>query len=171
MALLKLDLSDDSQNTSKPKTIVSASGSNINSDHTILMEKFKALTTKIDSEFLKIRKELKDMRDGRDVEFIEEYEIKPILTMPNPSLIMFNSPIGSPFPKDYTVHIPKIQEKVFKHDKMLNHVDDEELKSFVEKDEVGLPKEPNKEWKLNEKVVPATKTFINIDGTRLKFPT
>ncbi|GJX28631.1 hypothetical protein Tco_0236710 [Tanacetum coccineum] len=61
--LLKLDFSNDSQNP-KPKTVVSASRSNINTNHAILMEKFKALATKIDSKFLFIRKELKEMRDG-----------------------------------------------------------------------------------------------------------
>nr|GEX57830.1 reverse transcriptase domain-containing protein [Tanacetum cinerariifolium] len=50
--LLKLDFSDDSQNNPKPKTIVSVSGSNTNFDHAILMEKFNALATKIDFEFL-----------------------------------------------------------------------------------------------------------------------
>ncbi|GJX63830.1 reverse transcriptase domain-containing protein [Tanacetum coccineum] len=63
--LLKLDFSGESQNDPKPKTVVSAGGSNINDDHAILMEKFEALATKIDSEFLKIRKELKEMRDCR----------------------------------------------------------------------------------------------------------
>ncbi|GJU25197.1 hypothetical protein Tco_1163818 [Tanacetum coccineum] len=63
--LLKLDFLDDSQNSPKLKTVVSADGNNIDSNHAITMEKFKALTTKIDSEFLKIRKELKEMRDGR----------------------------------------------------------------------------------------------------------
>ncbi|GJT45962.1 reverse transcriptase domain-containing protein [Tanacetum coccineum] len=62
--LLKLDFSKESQNP-KPKTIVSSGGSNINSDPVILVEKFKTLTTKIDSEILIIKKELKEMRDGR----------------------------------------------------------------------------------------------------------
>nr|GEW28398.1 reverse transcriptase domain-containing protein [Tanacetum cinerariifolium] len=61
--LLKLNFLEDSQNT-KPKTVVPADGNNINSNHAILMEKFKALASKIDSEFLIIRKELKEMRDG-----------------------------------------------------------------------------------------------------------
>ncbi|GJR37990.1 hypothetical protein Tco_1213674 [Tanacetum coccineum] len=60
--LLKLNLSMSSQNP-KPKTVVSAIGSNINPGHSILMENFEALTTKINSELLKIRKELKEMRD------------------------------------------------------------------------------------------------------------
>ncbi|GJT86786.1 reverse transcriptase domain-containing protein [Tanacetum coccineum] len=63
--LLKLDFSSDSQNNPKPKTIVSTGGSNINPDHAILMDKIEVLATKIDSEFLKIRKDLKEMRDGR----------------------------------------------------------------------------------------------------------
>ncbi|GJV46139.1 hypothetical protein Tco_1430675 [Tanacetum coccineum] len=62
---LKLDFSISSQNDPKPKTVVSTGGGNIKSDHAMLMEKFKALATKIDSEFLIIRKELKEMRDGR----------------------------------------------------------------------------------------------------------
>ncbi|GKA70497.1 hypothetical protein Tco_0776636 [Tanacetum coccineum] len=62
---LKLDLTDDFQNEHKPKTIVSAGGSNINPDHAILMDKFDALSTKINFEFLKIRKDLNKIRDGR----------------------------------------------------------------------------------------------------------
>ncbi|GKD03369.1 reverse transcriptase domain-containing protein [Tanacetum coccineum] len=62
--LLKLDFSDDSQNNPNPKTVVSAGGSNIIAYHEILMEKFEALATKIDSKFLIIRKELKETRDG-----------------------------------------------------------------------------------------------------------
>ncbi|GJV37625.1 reverse transcriptase domain-containing protein [Tanacetum coccineum] len=61
---LNLDFMKDSQNP-KPKIVVSAGGSNINPDHELLVDKFKSLATKIDSEFLKIRKELKEMRDGR----------------------------------------------------------------------------------------------------------
>ncbi|GJX52380.1 hypothetical protein Tco_0280749 [Tanacetum coccineum] len=61
--LLKLDFSGKFQIS--PKTVVSAGGSNINSYHAKLMEKFKDLVTKIDSEFMIIRKELKEMRDGR----------------------------------------------------------------------------------------------------------
>ncbi|GJS14885.1 reverse transcriptase domain-containing protein [Tanacetum coccineum] len=63
--LLKLDFSDDSQNIPKLKTVVYAGGSNINSSHEILMEKIEALATKISFEFLIIRKEIKEMRDGR----------------------------------------------------------------------------------------------------------
>ncbi|GKA27044.1 hypothetical protein Tco_0713212 [Tanacetum coccineum] len=63
--LLKLDFSEESQNIPKPKTVVSASGSNIDSYHAILLDKFEAIATKINFEFLIIRKELKEMRDGR----------------------------------------------------------------------------------------------------------
>ncbi|GJS35938.1 reverse transcriptase domain-containing protein [Tanacetum coccineum] len=62
--LLKLDFLKDSQNP-KAKTVVSVGGSNINSIHEILTEKLEALARKINSEFLIIRKELKEMRDGR----------------------------------------------------------------------------------------------------------
>ncbi|GJZ16485.1 hypothetical protein Tco_0552162 [Tanacetum coccineum] len=63
--LLKLDFSDDSQNDRKPKTVFSAGGSNIIPDHELLTKKFEALATKIDFELFNIRKELKEMRDGR----------------------------------------------------------------------------------------------------------
>ncbi|GKC61344.1 hypothetical protein Tco_1088942 [Tanacetum coccineum] len=56
MVLLKLDFSEESQNSPNPKIIVSAGGSKINSDQELLLEKFKALATKTDFEFLKIRK-------------------------------------------------------------------------------------------------------------------
>ncbi|GJR14102.1 reverse transcriptase domain-containing protein [Tanacetum coccineum] len=59
--LLKLNFSGKSQNRPKLKTVVFFGGNNINLDHSILMEKFKALATKIDSEFLIIGKELKKM--------------------------------------------------------------------------------------------------------------
>ncbi|GJT37242.1 reverse transcriptase domain-containing protein [Tanacetum coccineum] len=59
--LLKLDFSDDSQNNPKPKTTIFAGESNINFDHAILMEKFEALAIKIDSGFLKIKNEFKEM--------------------------------------------------------------------------------------------------------------
>ncbi|GJR71730.1 hypothetical protein Tco_0830432 [Tanacetum coccineum] len=155
------------------ETIASISGSNINSNHAILMEKFEALAIKIDVEFMKITGELKEVRndcrnddghhaldyymkddmpmcdpmeanyylekklqrtkslphttkpksrrevmegvrkppsirnenDKGDVEAIEEDETKPILTMPNPNLILTSSPTVSPFLKDYTAHI------------------------------------------------------------------
>ncbi|GJS17941.1 hypothetical protein Tco_0412413 [Tanacetum coccineum] len=61
--LLKLDFSGKFQIS--PKTVVSAGRSDIDSYHATLMDKFEDLVTKIDSEFLIIRKELKEMRDGR----------------------------------------------------------------------------------------------------------
>nr|GEU60560.1 hypothetical protein [Tanacetum cinerariifolium] len=152
--LLKLDFSGEIQIS--PKIVVSAGGSNIDSYHAMLMEKFQELIRKIDSEFLIIRKELKEMRDGRrdnhasqiymkddtsmckpheanygDVKFIENEETEPNPTMPNPNLIMSNSSNVSPFLKDCTVHIPYTQENVFEHDEILNHVGDKELISFV----------------------------------------
>ncbi|GJZ89467.1 hypothetical protein Tco_0661249 [Tanacetum coccineum] len=70
--LLKLDFSEEFQIS--PKTVVSAGGSNIDSYHAMLMEKFEDLVTKIDSEFLIIRKELKEMRDGRrDSHALDDY--------------------------------------------------------------------------------------------------
>ncbi|GJX14384.1 hypothetical protein Tco_0206142, partial [Tanacetum coccineum] len=59
--LLKLDFSDVPQMSPEPKTIDSAGGSNINPDYAILMEKIEAFAKKINSEFLNIRKELKEM--------------------------------------------------------------------------------------------------------------
>ncbi|GKB86784.1 hypothetical protein Tco_0959056 [Tanacetum coccineum] len=66
--------------------------------------------------------------------------------------------------KDYTVHIPYTNAKTFADDVLLNHVGGEELKSIdgvgtgrmkkKEKSDNDVPKEPNKEWKMNEKVVP-----------------
>ncbi|GJU08936.1 hypothetical protein Tco_1125366 [Tanacetum coccineum] len=45
--LLKLDFLGESLIGPKPKTVVSAGGSNINSYHTILVEKFEALATNL----------------------------------------------------------------------------------------------------------------------------
>ncbi|GKC85107.1 hypothetical protein Tco_1140824 [Tanacetum coccineum] len=77
--LLKLDFSTSSQNNPKPKTVVSTSGSNINPDHAILVDKFEALATKIYSEFLIIRKVFKEMRDNRrddEVKHASDYYMK-----------------------------------------------------------------------------------------------
>ncbi|GJU09970.1 reverse transcriptase domain-containing protein [Tanacetum coccineum] len=72
--LFQLDFSGGSQNSPKPKTIVSAGGNNINHDLAILVDKFEALATKIDSEFLIIRKELNEMQDGRrDNHALDDY--------------------------------------------------------------------------------------------------
>ncbi|GKA18766.1 hypothetical protein Tco_0698681 [Tanacetum coccineum] len=85
--------------------------------------------------------------------------------MPNPNLINSNSPTVSPYLKDCTVHIPYTNAKTFADDVLPNHVGDKELKSIdgvgtgrmtkkEKKKYMGLPKEPNKEWKLNDKAVP-----------------
>ncbi|GJX75105.1 hypothetical protein Tco_0313700 [Tanacetum coccineum] len=77
--LLKLDFSDDSKNNPKPKNVVSTSGSNINPDHAILVDKFEALATKIYSEFLIIRKVFKEMRDNHrdnEVKHASDYYMK-----------------------------------------------------------------------------------------------
>ncbi|GKF18431.1 hypothetical protein Tco_0063349 [Tanacetum coccineum] len=74
---------------------------------------------------------IRNYNDKGDVKFIEEEETEPNPTMPNPNLIMSNSPSVSPFLKDCTVHIPYTQEKVFEHDEISNHVGDKELISFV----------------------------------------
>ncbi|GKD52874.1 hypothetical protein Tco_1286261 [Tanacetum coccineum] len=85
--------------------------------------------------------------------------------MPNPNLINSNSPTVPPFLKDCTVHIPYTNAKKFADDVLPNHVGDKELKSFdtvrpgrtIKKDDNGVPKEPKKEWKLNEKADPSGK--------------
>ncbi|GKA79888.1 reverse transcriptase domain-containing protein [Tanacetum coccineum] len=70
--LLKLDFLGEFQII--PKTVVSAVRSNIDSYHAILMEKFEYLVRKIDSEFLIIRKEIKEMRDDRrDNHALDDY--------------------------------------------------------------------------------------------------
>ncbi|GJZ02992.1 hypothetical protein Tco_0520953 [Tanacetum coccineum] len=116
---------------------------------------------------------IRNENDKGDVKFIEKDETQPIPIMPNPNPIMSNSPTVSPFLKDCTVHIPYTQgltkENVFEHDEMSNHVGDEELnlidgvgigkmkkeiKKEIERNDIGLTKEPNKEWKWNEKAVP-----------------
>ncbi|GKA16297.1 hypothetical protein Tco_0696044, partial [Tanacetum coccineum] len=73
---------------------------------------------------------IRNENDKGDVKLIEEDETQPILTMPNPNPINSNSPTVSPFLKDSTVHIPYTNAKTFADDVLLNHVGDEELKSF-----------------------------------------
>ncbi|GKE10474.1 hypothetical protein Tco_1414025 [Tanacetum coccineum] len=81
--------------------------------------------------------------------------------MPNSKPIKPNSPTVSTFLKDCTVYILYTNAKTFADDILPNHVGDDELKiidgvgtrRMTNKDEKGLPKEPNKEWKPNEKVV------------------
>ncbi|GJS66268.1 reverse transcriptase domain-containing protein [Tanacetum coccineum] len=72
--LFQLDFSGESQNSPKPKIVVSASGNNINPNLYILVDKFEALATKIDSMFLIIRKKLKEMQDShRDNHASDDY--------------------------------------------------------------------------------------------------
>nr|GEY33178.1 hypothetical protein [Tanacetum cinerariifolium] len=104
-----------------------------------------------------------------NVKVIEEDETEPIPTMPNRSLIQSNSPTVSPFLKDSTMHIPYTNANMFANDVLANHVGDKELNSIdgvgirvlrkkeIKKDKVGLLKEYNKEWKMNEKVDPHNK--------------
>ncbi|GKD10668.1 hypothetical protein Tco_1190353 [Tanacetum coccineum] len=77
---------------------------------------------------------------------------------------------------------PSIRNEIDKDDVLSNHVGDKELKSMdgvrnrvltktkKKKDDMVLPKESNKKWKWNEKRFLATKMFITINGTQLKFP-
>ncbi|GJZ92067.1 hypothetical protein Tco_0664132 [Tanacetum coccineum] len=90
-----------------------------------------ATNTKTRHEIVYNIPSIRNDNDKGDVKFIEEEETKPNLTMPNPNLITSNSPTVSPFLKDYTVHIPYTQEKVFKYDEISDHVGDKELISFV----------------------------------------
>ncbi|GJX55277.1 hypothetical protein Tco_0300171 [Tanacetum coccineum] len=149
--LLKLDFSDDSQNP-KPKTIISVGRSNIDPDDVILVDKFEALATKIDSECLIIRKELKEMQDDRRDNHASQIYISD------------DTPMCDPMEANYdcAVHIPYTNAKTFPDDVLLNHVGDKELKLIdgvgigritnKEKEDNGVPKEPNKELKLNDKV-------------------
>ncbi|GJT37243.1 hypothetical protein Tco_0937108 [Tanacetum coccineum] len=95
--------------------------------------------------------------DKGNVKAIEAGKTKLIPTMPNPNCINPNSPTVSPFLKDSTVHIPYTNAKMFADVVLPNHVGDKELKSIdgvrngrmtkkeINKDDVGLPKKPNKE--------------------------
>ncbi|GJW20061.1 hypothetical protein Tco_0027497 [Tanacetum coccineum] len=82
--LFQLDFSGESQNSPEQKITISASGNNINSNHAILMEKFEALATKIDSEFMIIRKELREMRDGRRDNYASQIYMKDDTPMCEP---------------------------------------------------------------------------------------
>ncbi|GKB70472.1 hypothetical protein Tco_0931884 [Tanacetum coccineum] len=95
----------------------------------------RTTNTKPRQEFVYKPPSIRNENDKGDVEFIEEDETQPIPT-------------------------------TFADDVLLNHVGGKELKSIdgvgtermtkkeIKKDNMGLPKEPNKEWKLNKKVVP-----------------
>ncbi|GJW16022.1 hypothetical protein Tco_0020155 [Tanacetum coccineum] len=94
------------------------------------------------------------MNNQGNVKFIEEDEITPIPTIPNPKPINSNSPTVSLFLKDYTVNITYANTKTFADDVSINNVGDKELKSYdgvgtgritkKEKNENGVSKEPNK---------------------------
>ncbi|GKB02746.1 hypothetical protein Tco_0830835, partial [Tanacetum coccineum] len=103
----------------------------------------------------RIRGLLRDIAKSLSKIIGEENEIKPIPTMPNPNPIKSDSPIVSPFLKDCTVHIPYTNTKTFVDNVLPNHVGDEEFKSIggigmltkkkIKKDDIGMPKELNKE--------------------------
>ncbi|GJW38536.1 reverse transcriptase domain-containing protein, partial [Tanacetum coccineum] len=61
--LFKLDWSTKSQNEHHQKSVAFADGSNSNNDNSRLMEKLEALTIKMDSQFIRLNKELQDMRN------------------------------------------------------------------------------------------------------------
>ncbi|GJT08982.1 hypothetical protein Tco_0843444 [Tanacetum coccineum] len=113
-------------------------------------------------EFVYKPPSIRNENDKGDVKAIEEEETEPIPTIPNPNLINSNSPIISPFLKDCTVHIPYTNAKTCADNVSMNN--DKELESMDgvgtgrmtknEKNDMGMLKEPNKDWKLNEKVVP-----------------
>ncbi|GKA05668.1 hypothetical protein Tco_0684788 [Tanacetum coccineum] len=72
--------------------------------------------------------------------------------------------------QDCTVHIRYSNAKMFANDVLSNYVGDKELKLIdgvgtrrmikKEKDDKGVPKETNKEWKLSEKAVPHNKENV-----------
>ncbi|GJV96256.1 hypothetical protein Tco_1547833 [Tanacetum coccineum] len=172
--LLKLDFLDDPHMSPEPKTVVFVGGSNIHSYHTILSEIFEALATKFDTEFLNIRKELKVMQDGRrGMQSITKFQKTETSTKDMMREWMTRKMEANERMKnqDCTLDIPYTNAKTFADDVLLNHVGDEELKSFdgvgirrmtkKEKNGLGLPKEPNKEWKQNEKVVPTNKENVD----------
>ncbi|GJZ36339.1 hypothetical protein Tco_0582530 [Tanacetum coccineum] len=124
----------------------------------------RATNTKPRHEFFYKSPSIRKENDKGDVKFIEEDAINPIPTIPSPSLINSKSPTVSPYLKDFTVHIPYTNAKTFADDVLPNHVGDKEFKTIdgvgigripkIKKYDMGMPKEPNKEWKLNDKVVP-----------------
>nr|GEV90150.1 reverse transcriptase domain-containing protein [Tanacetum cinerariifolium] len=198
--LLKLDFSGDSQNSPKPKTVVSTGGNNIDPYHGILMENIEALARKTDSEFLNIRKELKEMRYSQEMmgewmsmqmeanermknqmvelerkinqglrnrqAIIENFErqFKYLETIqPTESL---SRTTNTKQRQEFVYTPPSIQNENDKDTVLPNHVGGKELKSIdgvgtrrmtktkIKKNDKGMPKESNKEWKLNEKAVP-----------------
>ncbi|GJV22608.1 hypothetical protein Tco_1375303, partial [Tanacetum coccineum] len=83
------------------------------------------INTKPIHEFVYKPPSIRNENDKGDVLFIKEDETQPIPTMPNPTLLILTlQPNGVLTKKE------------------------------IKKDEMGMPKEHNQEWKLNEKVVP-----------------
>ncbi|GJV72751.1 hypothetical protein Tco_1492746 [Tanacetum coccineum] len=123
--------------------------------------------TKLRHEFVYKPPFIQNENDKGDVESIEDDEIKPILNMQNPNLSNSNSPSCCLFLRI----APRISRTfLFEHDEMSNYVGDKELKLIdgvgtrrmikKEKDDKGVPKETNKEWKLSEKAVPHNKENV-----------
>nr|GEV41108.1 reverse transcriptase domain-containing protein [Tanacetum cinerariifolium] len=160
--LLKLDFSDESQNSPNPKTIVSTGESNLNFDHALLMGKFKALTQKINYDFSKIRNELKEMRDGPRDNHASQLYMSDDMPMCDPMEANYIQGYYEGYHDQNSKNIPT--KTTFVDDVLLNTIGKKEFKSIdgvrnerktkkeINKDDVGLPKEHNKEWKLNEKV-------------------
>nr|GEW54102.1 hypothetical protein [Tanacetum cinerariifolium] len=128
-----------------------------------------ATNTKPKHEFVYKPLSIQNEDDKGDVKAIEEDEIKPISTIPNPNPNISNSPTVSPFLKDCTMHIPYTNVKIFTDDVLANHVGGEGLnlangignrvltKKEIKKGDKDLQRNLTKEWKLNEKVVPHNK--------------
>ncbi|GKF36907.1 hypothetical protein Tco_0113665, partial [Tanacetum coccineum] len=123
------------------------------------------INTKPIHEFVYKPPSIRNENDKGDVKVIEEDETEPIPTMPNLRFIKSNSPTVSPFLKDCVIYIPYTNVKTFADDVLPNYVGNKELKLIdgvgngvltkkeIMKDDKGMPKEPNKEWKLNKKQV------------------
>ncbi|GJS58762.1 hypothetical protein Tco_0653546 [Tanacetum coccineum] len=83
---------------------------------------------------------------------------------------------------DCIVHIPYTNAKTFADAVLPNHIGDKELKYVdgvgnavltkkkIKKNDKGKPKESNKEWKLNDKVVPRNKEVYHYQWHPTKIP-
>nr|GEZ17159.1 hypothetical protein [Tanacetum cinerariifolium] len=127
--LLKLNFSKDPHIKPEPKIVVSTNGSNINSYHEIFKEKLIALATKINSEFIIIRNELLEMRDSRRDNKASQIYIKDDTSMCEP------------------------QEENYELKSIDGAGNGILTKKEIKKDDNSVPKELNKEQKLNEKAV------------------
>ncbi|GJW36356.1 hypothetical protein Tco_0059276 [Tanacetum coccineum] len=179
--LLKLGFSDDSQKTPNQKLkelTKMQDGRRDNQASQIYMKDDMPMCDLI-HEFVYKPPSIRNESDKGDVKAIEEDEIKPISTVPNPKPNKSNSPTVSPF-KDCIVHIPYTNAKTFVDDVIPNHVGDKDFKSIngigikrmpkIKKDGKGMPKEPYKEWKLNEKAVPHNKEVYHYQWHPTKIP-